>query len=89
MQTPTSPIRLTQTVQKGGCAAKIAALELRKILAEVRFPNSPAELLIDTKTFDDAAITVKITSKSDSNQKKFFKAKLYLTVAHSKVIHPA
>ena len=56
MQTPTSPIRLTQTVQKGGCAAKIAALELRKILAEVRFPNSPAELLIDTKTFDDAAI---------------------------------
>ncbi len=29
---------------------------MRKILAEVRFPAPPAELLIDTKTFDDAAI---------------------------------
>ncbi|OFZ11203.1 MAG: selenide, water dikinase SelD [Bdellovibrionales bacterium RBG_16_40_8] len=51
-----SPIRLTQTVQKGGCAAKVAALELRKILAQVRFPPSPQELMIDMGTFDDAAI---------------------------------
>lgn len=50
------PIRLTQTVQKGGCAAKVAALELRKILAEVRFPDVPEELLIGSGTFDDAAI---------------------------------
>jgi selenide,water dikinase len=50
------PIRLTQTVQKGGCAAKVAAVELRKILAQVRFPASPPELLIGTGTFDDAAI---------------------------------
>ncbi len=49
-------IRLTQTVLKGGCAAKVAALELRKILAQVRFPLAPPELIIDTGTFDDAAI---------------------------------
>jgi selenide, water dikinase len=49
-------LRLTQTVQKGGCAAKIAALELRKILGGVRFPPHGPELLIDTGTFDDAAI---------------------------------
>jgi selenide,water dikinase len=49
-------IRLTQTVQKGGCAAKVAAVELRKILAQVKFPPSPPELLIGTGTFDDAAI---------------------------------
>lgn len=51
-----SPIRLTQTVQKGGCAAKVAAVELRKILSEVRFPPAPSELLVDAGTFDDAAI---------------------------------
>jgi selenide,water dikinase len=51
-----APIRLTQTVQKGGCAAKVAALELRKILANVNFPPVPPEMLIDLKTFDDAAI---------------------------------
>ena len=49
-------IRLTQTVQKGGCAAKVSALELRKILAHVKFPNRPRELLIDGSTFDDAAV---------------------------------
>jgi selenide, water dikinase len=55
METP-PVIRLTQTVQKGGCAAKVAALELRQILAQVRFPPAPPELMIDTGTFDDAAI---------------------------------
>lgn len=53
-------IRLTQTVQKGGCAAKIAATELRAILAKVQFPKgSPqvrARLLVDGATMDDAAI---------------------------------
>jgi selenide,water dikinase len=34
----------------------VAAVELRKILSEVRFPPAPKELLIDTGTFDDAAI---------------------------------
>jgi selenide,water dikinase len=49
-------IRLTQSVQKGGCAAKVAATELRQILKEVRFPEAPAELKIDAGNFDDAAI---------------------------------
>lgn len=49
-------VRLTQTVQKGGCAAKVAALELRSILAQVKFPPTPSELLIGSGTFDDAAI---------------------------------
>lgn len=49
-------LRLTQTVQKGGCAAKVAALELRKILSQVRFPLAPPELMVDSGSFDDAAI---------------------------------
>jgi len=49
-------IELTQTVQKGGCAAKVAASELRKILSQVRFPAAHAELLVDGGLFDDAAI---------------------------------
>jgi selenide,water dikinase len=43
-------------VQKGGCAAKVAATELRKILKQVRFPEAPPELKIDSGSFDDAAI---------------------------------
>lgn len=49
-------MRLTQTVQKGGCAAKVAASELRKILGALRFPPKPEELLVDGSLFDDAAI---------------------------------
>ena len=49
-------IRLTQTVQKGGCAAKIAARELRNILSQVQFPESDGDLLVDGRSFDDAAI---------------------------------
>lgn len=49
-------IALTQTVQKGGCAAKVAASELRKILSQVKFPPSHPELLVDGGLFDDAAI---------------------------------
>ena len=51
-----APIRLTQTVKKGGCAAKIPALELRKILSMVNFPPAPPELLVDGRGFDDAAV---------------------------------
>lgn len=50
------PIRLTTTVQKGGCAAKVAATELRKILGAVHFPVPHPELLVDGRLFDDAAI---------------------------------
>lgn len=49
-------IRLTQTVQKGGCAAKVAASELRKILTQVRFPPLDKNVLVDGAGFDDAAI---------------------------------
>jgi selenide, water dikinase len=49
-------LRLTQTVQKGGCAAKVAAQELKQILALVRFPPADKNLLVDSSSFDDAAI---------------------------------
>jgi selenide,water dikinase len=54
-------MQLTQTVQKGGCAAKVSATELRKILAGVRFPEAkhsllPESLLIDGRYFDDASV---------------------------------
>lgn len=49
-------VKLTQTVQKGGCAAKVAAHELREILGGVQFPPAPPELKVGPHTFDDAAI---------------------------------
>src|SRR5262245_25580073 len=52
----TDPIRLTQTVKKGGCAAKLAAQVLRGILGDVRFPPRLPDVLVDGSTFDDAAI---------------------------------
>ena len=52
----TQKIALTQTVQKGGCAAKVAASELRRILQQVKFPKAHPELLVDGGLFDDAAI---------------------------------
>ena len=51
-----STIKLTQTVQKGGCAAKIAATELRQILSQVRFPANNKNVLVDGRTMDDAGI---------------------------------
>ena len=55
-------IALTQTVQKGGCAAKVSAMELRQILARVKFPVPHAELLVDGRYFDDAGI-YKVTNE--------------------------
>lgn len=49
-------VKLTETVQKGGCAAKVAAAELRKILAQVEFPPKEDRVLVDGGLFDDAAI---------------------------------
>ena len=49
-------IKLTQTVQKGGCAAKVAAEELRAILSKVQFPPNDSSVLVDGGLFDDAAI---------------------------------
>lgn len=55
-------IALTQTVQKGGCAAKVSATELRAILAQVKFPPAHKELLVDGRYFDDAGV-YKITDQ--------------------------
>ena len=49
-------VLLTQTVQKGGCAAKIAATELRQILAKVKFPPLLEDVILDGHLMDDAAI---------------------------------
>jgi selenide,water dikinase len=49
-------IRLTQTVQKGGCAAKISAEVLRKTLGSLNFQSTDPNVLIDGKNFDDAGI---------------------------------
>ena len=49
-------IKLTQTVKKGGCAAKVPAMILREILAGVQFPPRIPGVLVDGNQFDDAAI---------------------------------
>ncbi len=48
-------IRLTETVKKGGCAAKLPAGELRKVLEGLRLPKPP-ELAVGTETLDDACL---------------------------------
>ena len=58
----TEKIALTQTVQKGGCAAKVSAQELQNILSQVRFPRPHKELLVDGRLFDDAGV-YKITDQ--------------------------
>jgi selenide,water dikinase len=54
-------MKLTQTVKKGGCAAKVPASILREILGELTFPPTIPGVEIDGKDFDDAAI-FKITN---------------------------
>lgn len=49
-------MKLTQTVKKGGCAAKVPALILREILSGVKFPPKIPGLNVDGSNFDDAAI---------------------------------
>lgn len=49
-------LKLTQTVKKGGCAAKVPAMILREILAGLSFPPSLPEVTVDGTHFDDAAI---------------------------------
>jgi selenide,water dikinase len=49
-------MKLTQTVKKGGCAAKIPATILRGILGGVRFPPTIEGVTVDGALFDDAAI---------------------------------
>ena len=51
-----NPIRLTETVQKGGCAAKISANILREALSKVDFQTHDQNVLVDGRDFDDAGI---------------------------------
>ena len=48
-------IRLTETVQKGGCAAKLPAGQLRDILGKLGL-RKPRELLVGTEHMDDACL---------------------------------
>lgn len=48
-------IRLTQTVKKGGCAAKLPAGELKEVLAGMNCLR-PKELIVGTETMDDACL---------------------------------
>lgn len=65
-------MKLTQTVKKGGCAAKVAASELKNILSLVDFPPPRPELKIGSETFDDAAIYQLSTTKSLVSTLDFF-----------------
>ncbi len=49
-------MKLTQTVKKGGCAAKVPAMILRDILSGVTFPPKIEGVTVDGASFDDAAI---------------------------------
>jgi selenide,water dikinase len=48
-------IRLTETVKKGGCAAKLPAGELSRILKTLQLPRLP-ELKVGTEMMDDACL---------------------------------
>ena len=48
-------IRLTETVQKGGCAAKLPAGQLRDVLAKLKM-KKPRELIVGTEHMDDACL---------------------------------
>ena len=55
MNNVNSPIRLTQTVKKGGCAAKLPAGELREVLNGLS-SFRPVELALGVETMDDACL---------------------------------
>lgn len=48
-------IRLTETVKKGGCAAKLPAGQLREILQKLEL-KKPSSLAVGTETMDDACL---------------------------------
>ena len=54
-ETTNPPIKLTQTVKKGGCAAKIAAGTLAELLQTLPRQSHP-DLLVGTDFLDDAAV---------------------------------
>ena len=48
-------IKLTQTVKKGGCAAKLPASELKKVLSQLKL-NTHENLIVGTEHMDDACV---------------------------------
>ena len=52
---PTEPVRLTQHVRHAGCASKINADDLRRVLAGLPEVNDP-RLLVGAATADDAGV---------------------------------
>lgn len=48
-------IRLTETVQKGGCAAKLPAGQLREVLQKLKI-SKPSALTVGTEHLDDACV---------------------------------
>ncbi|MFM8315296.1 MAG: selenide, water dikinase SelD [Deltaproteobacteria bacterium] len=48
-------VRLTQTVKKGGCAAKLPAGELKEVLAGLK-TYQPGDLVVGHETMDDASL---------------------------------
>lgn len=48
-------IKLTQTVKKGGCAAKLPAGELREVLSQLDLPRSE-KLVVGTESLDDGCL---------------------------------
>jgi selenide,water dikinase len=52
---PSEKIRLTQTVKKGGCAAKLPAGELKEVLEGLK-SYRPQELIVGHETMDDACL---------------------------------
>lgn len=64
-------IRLTETVKKGGCAAKLPAGELRQILRDLKLER-PAELSVGTEHMDDACLWSLSPAKSLVQTLDFF-----------------
>jgi selenide,water dikinase len=56
MENSTEKIRLTQFSHGGGCGCKIAPAMLSEMLAQLPAGIAPPELLIGTRTSDDAAV---------------------------------
>lgn len=51
----TKPVKLTQTVKKGGCAAKLPATELKKVLSNLKLEKNE-NLIVGTEHMDDACV---------------------------------
>jgi selenide,water dikinase len=55
MESSKTQIRLTQSVKKGGCAAKLPAGELKRILSHLKI-RRPSELILGMEHMDDASL---------------------------------